>query len=171
MPPIHRGECKNNRMKGRQIVQCSSSHDIPGCWVKDPVTGKQNCMVKCNLKPNKAYPGYCVNGVSCLYRHASKNNQNFGQNLGALAENFDLKIWGAQDQNFCGIYANSLFPSSPFPSPCRPVGASASAPPRPVPPNFSRCPLGFPPKFRSIFPPRANPNFKKNRENLAGPKL
>ena len=63
------GECKNNRTKGRQIVQCSSSHDIPGCWAKDPATGKQICMVKCNLKPNKAYPGYCVNGVSCLYRH------------------------------------------------------------------------------------------------------
>ena len=25
------GECKNNRTKGRQVVQCSSSHNIPGC--------------------------------------------------------------------------------------------------------------------------------------------
>ena len=61
------GECKNNRLKEQQIVQCSSSHDIPGCWAKDPKTGKQICMVKCNLKPNKAYPGYCVNGASFLH--------------------------------------------------------------------------------------------------------
>ena len=38
--------------------------------------------------------------------HHTKN-QNFAQNLGALAANFDLKIWGAQDQNFVA-YANAI---------------------------------------------------------------